>query len=284
MQYADYALWQRRWLAGEEEERQLAYWRSQLRGPLPVLLLPMRRQRPDTPSLVGAIEPLHLSGRCSQALHDLSRREGVTLFMTLLAGWQALLYGYTGQEDIVVGANVANRNCTEVEGLIGFFVNNLALRTDLSGNPSFRELLRRVRNVTLDAYAHQDVAFEKVIADLAPRRHGGYSPLFQVMLVLENYPTATREMLGLELAPFDLPSHSANFELILSLAEGREGLTGRLTYDTDLFEASTMARLVGDFEALLGQVATYPDQTLTSLSIDVRPVESVLTGSFNESL
>ncbi len=284
LQYADYALWQRQRLAGEEEERQLAYWRRQLRGPLPVLLLPMRRQRPEAPSLVGAVQSFRLSREGSAALHELGRREGATLFMTLLAAFQALLHGHTGQEDIVVGTNVANRNRIEVEGLIGCFVNNLALRTDLSGDPSFRELLGRVRSVTLDAYAHQDVAFEKVIAEVEPRRQGGYSPLFQAMLVLENYPAAARELLGLQLAPLELPSHNANFELILTLAESRDGLSGRFTYDADLFDASTMALLASDFVALLGQVAADPDPTLTQLLLDAEPVESVMTGSFNESL
>jgi non-ribosomal peptide synthetase component F len=204
--------------------------------------------------------------------------------MTLLAGLQALLHGYTGQDDIVVGSNVANRNRTEVEGLIGCFVNNLALRTDLSGNPSFRELLGRVRNVTLDAYAHQDVPFEKVIAAVDPRRQGGYSPLFQVMLVLENFPVAARQLPGLELAPVELPSHTANFELILTLAESRDGLSGRLTHDADLFDASTMARLVADYVDLLEQAAADPGRTLTGLLLDAEPVESVLTSSFNESL
>jgi len=283
LQYADYALWQRRRLTGEEQARQLAYWRRQLRGPLPVLLLPMRRQRPDTPGLVGAVQSLRLSRQGSAALNELSRREGATLFMTLLAAFQALLHGYTGQEDVVVGTNVANRNRTEVEGLIGYFVNNLALRTDLSGNPSFRELLGRVRSVTLDAYAHQDVVFEQVIAELEPRRQGGYSPVFQAMLVLENYPAAARRLPGLELAPLELPNPTANFELILTMAEGRDGLTGRLTYDADLFGAATMARLASDFVALLEQIAADPDATLASLAFDVEPVESVMTGSFNES-
>jgi amino acid adenylation domain-containing protein len=284
LQYADYALWQRQRLAGEEEERQLAYWRRQLRGPLPVLLLPMRRQRPDAPSLVGTVQSFRLSRQGLAALHELGRREGATLFMTLLAAFQALLHGYTGQEDIVVGTNVANRNRTEVEGLIGCFVNNLALRTDLSGNPSFRALLGRVRSVTLDAYAHQDVAFEKVIAEVEPRRQGGYSPLFQAMLVLENYPAAAQELPGLELVPLELPSHNANFELIVTLAESRDGLSGRLTYDADLFDASTMALMASDFVALLEQVAADPDPTLTLLLLNAEPVESILTGSFNESL
>ena len=170
IQYADYAVWQREWLKGPELERQLSYWKKQLEGSPGVLNLPADHPRPAVQTFRGARRSIELSKELSQGLKALSRKEGVTLFMTLLAAFQTLLYRYTRQEDIVVGSPIANRNRTEVEGLIGFFVNTLVLRTDLSGNPSFREVLQRVRKVALEGYEHQDLPFEKLVEEINPER------------------------------------------------------------------------------------------------------------------
>jgi hypothetical protein len=183
IQYADYAVWQRQWLQGEVLEAQLAYWRRQLAG-LSVLDLPTDHQRPAVPTFRGAAQGFALSPALSADLLALSRREGVTLFMTLLAAFQALLARYSGQDDIAIGTDIANRNRAEIEELIGFFVNQLVLRTNLSGNPTFRAVLWQVRGICLDAYAHQDLPFEHLVADLQPARHLNRTPLFQVKMIL----------------------------------------------------------------------------------------------------
>ncbi|HVG20252.1 MAG TPA: condensation domain-containing protein, partial [Blastocatellia bacterium] len=186
IQYADFANWQRTRMTGEVLERQLAYWRGQLKGPLPVLELPTRGPRPSRVSTRGAERACRLGREITDALKSLSQREGVTLFMTLVAAFKVLLYRYSGQEDILIGTPIANRNRREVEGLIGLFINTLVLRTDLSGEPTFRELLGRVKEVSLEAYAHQDVPFERLVEELQPERDMSRSPLFQVMFALQN--------------------------------------------------------------------------------------------------
>ncbi len=188
IQYVDFAAWQREWLQGEVLAEQLSYWKRQLAGAPPVLELPTDRPRPATQTYRGAQQCWVFDPQLLPALEQLSRQEGVTLFMTLLAAFQTLLYRYSGQEDIVVGTPIAGRQRLETEELIGLFVNTLVLRTDLSGNPTFRELLGRVREVTLGAYAHQDLPFEKLVEELNPQRNLSYAPLFQVMLVLQNAP------------------------------------------------------------------------------------------------
>jgi hypothetical protein len=193
IQYADFAVWQRQWLQGEVLEKQLDYWRKQLEAAPPLLELLTDRPRPTIQAYRGARQALILPPSLTEALKALSLREEVTLFMMLLAGFKTLLYRYTGQGDIIVGSPIANRNRVEIEGLIGFFVNTLVLRTDLSENPTFRQLLRRVREVCLEAYAHQDLPFEKLVEELQPERNLGYSPLFQVMFILQNAPGSALE-------------------------------------------------------------------------------------------
>ncbi|RMF30995.1 MAG: non-ribosomal peptide synthetase, partial [Chloroflexi bacterium] len=223
IQYADFAAWQRKWLQGETLEKQLAYWKEQLSGSPPVLELPTDRPRPSVQTSRGASFAFALPQDLSQAIQALSQEEGVTLFMTLLAAFQTLLYRYTGQEDICVGTPIANRNRPEIEGLIGFFVNTLVLRTDLSGNPRFTELLKRVREVALGAYAHQDLPFEMLVEALQPQRDMSHSPLFQVMFVLQNVPLEALELPDLTLRPVDVDRGTATFDLTLSMAEGPEG-------------------------------------------------------------
>ena len=188
VQYADYAVWQRGWLQGEVLAEQMGYWREQLRGIPEIMELPTDRPRPAVQRQVGAVEGMAVDWGTLEGLKALSQREGATLFMVLMAAFKVLLYRYSGQRDIVVGTPIANRKRGELEGLIGFFVNTLALRTDLSGDPTFQELLKREREVALGAYGHQDIPFEQLVAELRPERNLGHSPIFQVMLALQNAP------------------------------------------------------------------------------------------------
>jgi hypothetical protein len=211
IQYADYAVWQREWLVGEVLERQLSYWREQLAGAAAVLELPSDHPRPAVQSFRGSYEPVLVGAELTARLKELSRREGVTLFMLLLGAWQVLLSRYAGADEIVVGTPIANRQRGEVEGLIGYFVNALALRTDLSGDPTFRELMGRVREVALGAYLHQDVPFEKLVEELQPERALSHSPIFQVVFVLQNAPLGGLELPGVsfELLPADNATRSS---------------------------------------------------------------------------
>ncbi|HEX8116041.1 MAG TPA: amino acid adenylation domain-containing protein, partial [Pyrinomonadaceae bacterium] len=267
IQYADFAKWQREWLRGRVLERQLSYWRKQLGGELPALKLPTDYARPAAQRHRGARHRFALSKEDAGLVEELSRREGVTLFMVLLAAWQALLSRYTGQEDVVVGTDIANRNQPEVEGLIGFFVNQLVMRTDLSGDPSFGELLKRVREVSLGAYAHQDVPFERLVEELQPERSLSHSPLFQVIFALQNAPVGTLELSGLRLTPVEVGSEAGKYDLALSMEEVGETLVGALAYDAALFDAPTVGRLAGHFETLLSAAASDPQQTLSSLPL-----------------
>src|ERR1043166_8673785 len=251
IQYADYAVWQREWLQGELLEEQLGYWREQLAGVPAVLELPADRVRPAQQSHHGAHLPFQLSAELSAGLKQLSQREGVTLFMTLLAGWQLLLARYSRQADVVVGSPVANRTRSEVEGLIGFFVNTLVLRTQVSGGLRVRELLQRVREVCLGAYAHQEVPFEMLVEQLQPERDLSYTPLFQVMLVLQNAPQTQVEWAGVQMRALELESGTAKYDLTLGLAESARGLDGTLEYNRDLYERETMERLVGHYQQVL---------------------------------
>jgi non-ribosomal peptide synthetase component F len=274
IQYADYAHWQRQWLQGDVPETHLSYWKQQL-ADAPVLKLPTDRPRPAVRTFQGARHSFALGSDLTEELKALARQEGVTLFMMLLGAFSTLLYGYTGQEDISVGTFVVNRNRAEVEGLIGFFVNNLVLRADLSGDPSFRELLGRVRQVTLGAYAHQELPFEKLLEELQPRRDPGRTPLFQVMLALHNTPSPVVEAAGLVVREhLMVESTRSNFDLTLWLSEGPEGLWGFLEYSTDLFEAVTIARMLENFQILLGGIVANPDQRLSRLPLSTDAARS----------
>jgi amino acid adenylation domain-containing protein len=267
IQYADYAVWQRRWLTGEVLERQLSYWREQLTGAPPALELPTDRARPATPSYRGAMESLSLPSDITESLKAFSRDESATLFMTLLAGFKALLYRYTGQADIVIGTPVAGRNQAEVENLIGFFVNTLALRTDLSGNPSFRELLRRVREVAFGAYAHQDLPFEKVVEELQPERNAGRAPLIRAMFVLQNTPQEVLELPGLTLSWLPTAKSMAEFDWVLNAQETEQGLFISFEYNTDLFDAETIRRLLEQLKLLLAGAIAQPESRVSDLPL-----------------
>ncbi|TCP54572.1 amino acid adenylation domain-containing protein [Tumebacillus sp. BK434] len=267
VQYADYAAWQRERLQGEYMQQELGYWKQQLGGQRAVLQLPTDYPRPAVLTNEGASISFSLSEELTEQLNLLSRQEGATLYMTLLSAFNTLLYRYTGQEDIFVGSPISVRGREEVEPLIGFFVNTLVLRTDLSGMPSFRSLLARVRQTALDAYAHQEVPFEKLVEELQPERSMNVSPLFQVLFTLQNTPRGTLEAQGLRLTPEPLDSQTAKFELSLTMIETADGLTAMLEYNTDLFAADTIERMAGHFETLLQDIAARPDATLVDLQL-----------------
>jgi hypothetical protein len=267
VQYADFAVWQREWLRGEALEAQLGYWKRYLSGTLPVLELPADRPRPAMQSHRGATLPFGLPARLTDSLNALSRREGVTLFMTLLAAFKALLYRYTSQEDIVVGTDMANRMRGETEGLIGFFVNQLVMRADLSGDPTFRELLSQVREMTLGAYAHQDLPFELLVRELQPERDLSRTPLFQAKLIFLNVPVQDAKLPGLELSPMASETETAPFDFVLSITQTAGNLAGAVIYSTDLFDEETIARMIDRFQTLLECVAADPEQRLASLRL-----------------
>ncbi|MFL6286495.1 MAG: amino acid adenylation domain-containing protein, partial [Pyrinomonadaceae bacterium] len=267
IQYADYAVWQREWLEGGELDRQLSYWREMLGGAPEVLELPGDRPRPSAPTYEGALESITLPEELSARLRALARREGVTLYMLLLAAWQTLLARYTGQEDIVVGSPVAGRTRAETEALIGFFVNTLVLRTDLSGDPTFKELLGRAREVCLGAYAHQEVPFEKVVEELAPERSLSRNPLFQIEFILQNAPREALELSGVSLSPFRTFGATAQFDLSLGMGDDGREIGGTIGYSTDLYDAATVRRMLAHFRALLEGVAADPRRRLSSLSL-----------------
>jgi pristinamycin I synthase-3/4 len=266
VQYADFAVWQRRWLQGEVLEGQLSYWRERLTG-VPVLDLPTDHPRRARSAAAGDWRPVLLAPELTHGLRAISRRQGTTLFMTLLAAFQALLYRITGQDDVAVGSPIANRNRGELEDLIGFFVNMLVLRTDLSGNPAFAELVDRVRETALGAYAHQDLPFEKLVGELQPDRDLLHNPLFQVGFQLLNLPPGGLEMPGLSVHPFPFAARFAKFDLNLALTEEAERISGVIDYDTGLFEAPTVDRLVRHFATLLAAVAADPSAPLSDLPL-----------------
>jgi len=267
IQYADFAHWQRQWMQGEVLEAQLCYWKQQLGGTLPVLQLPTDRPRPSVQTYRGATQSLALPKTLTEALKRLSRQERVTLFMTLLAAFQTLLSRYTGQSDILVGSPIAGRNQVQTEGLIGFFVNTLVMRTDLGGNPTFRELVGRVRAVALGAYAHQDLPFEKLVQELQPERDPSRPPLVQVVFDLENTPMPALELSGLRVHSQVTHNGTAQFDLLLELEETLEGLSGWFVYNTDLFDGCTVQRMAAHFQTLLEGVVANPDQRLSDLPL-----------------
>ncbi|HEY0607234.1 MAG TPA: condensation domain-containing protein, partial [Herpetosiphonaceae bacterium] len=261
VQYADFTLWQRELLQGAVLHQQLDYWRKQLAG-VPVLDLPTDYPRPATLSFEGTQQRFLLPPALSAQLRTLSRQEGVTLYMTLLATFQVLLHRYTGQHDIAVGSPIAGRTRREVEGLLGFFVNTLVLRSDLSGNPSFRALLRHVRDTALGAYAHQDVPFEQVLEAVQPERDMSFTPLFQVMFVLQNAPKTDLALPDVQAEPIDVIIQNARFDLTVMLHDTDAGMVGQIEYNTQLFTAATMQRLSTHFEELLERVVADPDQRI----------------------
>ncbi|MFN0165018.1 MAG: amino acid adenylation domain-containing protein [Bryobacteraceae bacterium] len=266
IQYADYAVWQRQWLQGELRRVQLDYWKRQLAG-LPVLQLPLDHPRPAIQSTRGAYHPVTVPSGLTSALKALSQAEGVTLFMTLLAGFLTVLHRHTGQDDLALGMPIAGRNRSETEDLIGFFVNSLVLRTCVGGDPTFRELLGRVREVAVEAYAHQDLPFEMLVVELQPERDLSRNPLFQVMFQLFSSPGSDQPTLETsDGRPHLFSQHvTANLDLSLDLVETRQGISGNLVYCTDLFDAATIVRLIEHFIRVLEAVVDNPGLRLSAL-------------------
>ena len=268
LQYADFAVWQRGWLQGEVLEKQLAYWREQLGGELPVLDLWTDRPRPPMQTYRGSTVQLELSLEITERLKQISRESEATLFMTLLAGFNVLLWRYSRQKDILVGIPIANRNRTEIEGIIGFFVNSLVLRSKLSPEMSFREFLAHVRETTLGAYGHQDVPFEKLVEELQPERSLNRQPLFQVLFTLQASEGIALE--GIESGWVGTRRNTAKFDLNIFMSEFEDGLHSSLVYNTDLFDEATVARMLKHFHALMEEIAAKPDARLSELSLMTR--------------
>ncbi|HEY0735908.1 MAG TPA: condensation domain-containing protein, partial [Herpetosiphonaceae bacterium] len=279
IQYADYAVWLRDQLHGEVLDQHLGYWRQQL-ADLPLLELLTDFPRPPVYTSSGATYPVELPLDISTTLHELSQRESATLFMALLAAFNVLLHRWSGQTDIVIGSPIANRNHTATEGLIGFLINTLALRVDLDGNPTFRELLARVRRVCLDAYRHQDLPFEMVVDAVQTRRDRSRNPLFQVSFVLLNAPMEPLQLPEISLSPLELERGATQFDLSLSMIETPAGLRGRLEYNTNLFDRATIARLVGHFGTLLQGIVANPDQPIAALPL-LSEAERALFAAWN---
>ncbi|MDZ8187534.1 MAG: amino acid adenylation domain-containing protein [Nostoc sp. ChiSLP02] len=271
LQYADFAVWQRQWLQGEILDRKLVYWQQHLSGNLPILELPTDYPRPLEPTYQGARQSVVIPKSLTDALNALSHQEGTTLFMTLLAAFQALLFRYTEQEDILVGAPISNRHRSELEGLIGFLLNTLVLRTNLSGSPSFRQLLGRVREVALSGYTHQDLPFEKLVDALQIQRGLKQNPLISVMFHLQNTPMPKLTVPGLTMNRLGIDNGTSKFDLYLELRETAAGISGNLEYSTDLFKAETIALMVEHFSTLLESIVSNPDQTISNLPLLTLP-------------
>jgi len=273
-QYADFTAWERSWLDGRLE-RQSKYWQRQLEG-LATLPLPTDHPRSSTPSFRGASHSFNLPVELSVSLRLLSRQQNATLFMTLLAAFKVLLSRWSKQEEIVVGTDVANRNSIETESLIGFFVNTLVLRTNLSGNPTFRELLRRVRSVAIGAYANQEMPFQLLVNELQPLRDSSRNPLFQVMFILQNAPPPSPQLSELVVKPIEVPFDTSPFDLTVSLQEETSGgITGTFRYSVDIFEAATIKRMSADYIELLRAAASHPDARLNELALPARKMDQL---------
>ncbi len=265
IQYADFAVWQRQWLQGDELEKQQNYWKRQLSSTPPLLELPLDHPRPLKETDRGALHMMQFSKDLSVGLQTLSRRQGATLFMTILAGFNVLLHYLTNQHDIVVGTDVANRSRVETENLIGFFVNQFVLRTPMSGNQTFQELLARVREITLEAYANQDLPFEKVVEMLNPDRNVTHAPLFQVKLIINHAPGDGLALPQLQLKSLNPERTTAQLDITLQLWETSAGIGGWFNYNTDIFDAATMTRFATLFEKILSAVVQQPLATVSEL-------------------
>jgi hypothetical protein len=266
VQYADFAQWQRTWLQGEVLSAQLDYWRAALAGAPEVIKLPLDRPRLRTTKHRAATHSFEMSVDLTDALKRLGQERDATLFMVLHTAFLSLLHYHTGEVDIVVGTDVANRDRIELEGLIGFFVNQLVLRVNMSGDPTFEELLGRVRNVALGAYAHQHLPFDALVEVLNPERSVLHSPLFQVKLVLQNTPRPAMELVGLTLNLLEVEPETAKFDLMFTLYEDVTGLKCQVEYSTGIFDATTITRMAAGFVKVLGHIGDYPTASLSEIS------------------
>ncbi|MEW6735860.1 MAG: amino acid adenylation domain-containing protein, partial [Acidobacteriota bacterium] len=282
IQYADFAAWQRQWLHGEVLEKQFEYWRQQL-ADAPVLQLPTDRARPVVQTYRGENIGFILTKEISEQLKAVSRQQGTTLFMTLLAVFKVLLARYSRQKDIVVGTPIANRNRTEIEDLIGFFVNTLVLRTMVNEQESFAELLIKIREICLGAYTNQDIPFEKLVEQLNPERNLSHSPLFQIMFILQYAPKMVLEMSGLTLTLLEITSETAKFDLLLTMEESGAELAATITYNTDIFDATTIKRMIGHYQNLLTGLASVPAQQIWKLSMLSEAEQQQILNQWNDT-
>jgi aspartate racemase len=266
IQYADFAHWQRAWLQGEVLAEQLDYWRAELAGAPAVINLPLDRPRLPSTEHHAARHALEIPVGLTEALKQLGQQRDATLFMVLHASFLSLLHYHTGEVDLVLGTDVANRNRVELEGLIGFFVNQLVLRTDVSGDPTFEELLGRARQVALGAYAHQHLPFDTLVETLNPERSMLYAPLIQVKLVLQNTPLPSMELTGLTLDLLELEPETAKFDLMFTLREDATGLKCGVEYSASLFDATTVARMASGFGKILSHIVEHPTARLSEIS------------------
>ncbi|MEH2423097.1 MAG: amino acid adenylation domain-containing protein [Nostoc sp.] len=276
IQYADFAVWQHQWLSGEVLSSQINYWKTQLAGAKTVLELPTDRPRPPVQTYQGAAQSLILPQTLSASLTELSHQEGITLFMTLLAAFGTILHRYTGQEDILIGSPIAGRNRSEIEGLIGFFINTVVLRTDFVGNPSFRSVLSRVRQMALDAYAHQDMPFEKLVEELQPERDTSRNPLFQVWFNMLNLRDIQLELPGVAIEPVSMLETASKFDLTLYVIEQNQGIKLDLVYNTDLFTSERMMEMLHQFHHLLNQIVAAPESQISLYSLVTPEAQSLL--------
>jgi hypothetical protein len=265
IQYADFASWQRQWLSAAVIEEQVSYWKQQLADACMVLELPSDQIRPPTQTQNGARAARDFSPELSSSLATVSRRENVTLFMTLLTAFNILLRHYTRQDDILVGTNSAGRNRSEIEGLIGFFVNMLVIRTKLGCDPTFRELLAQVRETTLGAYANQDLPFDMLVDELKVGRDLSSSPVFQIVFTLQNAPRESLRLDGLSLTSLEVRKETTKFDIVLNMFETSQGLVGAMAYNSDIFSPLTINEMLALFGTLLDQVAQRPDARLSDL-------------------
>ena len=283
VQYADFAVWQRQWLSGQLLEAELDYWKQQLHGISSTMTLPTDHPRSEIRTFHAGEQWFKLPAYLSDALKTLCREESVTLFMALLAGFKILLHRYTGNDEVVVGTNINNRSFGETEGLIGFFVNNLVLRTELFDNPTVRDLLSRVREVCLEAYAHQDVPFEKLAEELQLEPSLGPNPLIQTMFVLQNNPLAKLTMDGLMIEQEQTNMGAARFDLLFNLEEMQRGVKGTLKYNSDLFDAATIEQWLEHFQTILENMVESPDAHIDSISLS-KDESQELIFAFNDEL
>jgi amino acid adenylation domain-containing protein len=281
-QYTNFSVWQREWLQGNILIEQLGYWKQKLAGIPPVLELPLDRPRPPYKTFNGASVAFRVPKKMAQEVVQLGRREGATLFMTLLSAFYVFLYRYTGQEDLVVGSPIANRNRREIEDLIGFFVNSLVMRAHVSSETTFRELLAKVREVSLEAFAHQDVPFEKLVEELQPERNLSHSPFFQVLFHLQNALTEELCLPGLSVNVINSETKQAKYDLVLAAFEAEDGLKAVLNYNTDLFEPETVARMAKHFQRVLQAAVETPDQQISRLPMLSEAEESQLLFAWND--
>jgi hypothetical protein len=283
IQYADFAIWQRKYLEGEILNQKLAYWKRKLED-VPALDFPTDYVRPAVQSIRGKSIKFSIDKKLTEQLKDLSQQNNATLFMTLLSAFKVLLYKYSSQQDICVGVQIAGRNSQELEGLIGFFLNALALRTQVQDEQSFNSLLNDVKQTTLEAYEHQEVPFEKVVEEVVKERYHNRSPIFQVLFGLQNTPEVPQLNIDdLQIHPENFTNETSKFEIILSLTEYPDGLQGNLRYSTDLFTASTAENLASRYEVLLNSIVSNPDESVNRLNLLPQiEVQSLING-FNVS-